>query len=172
MLKEPTVLLAALDNGQHVQVGRVREHGDAYALFERMDSQISGFVRFGKLGPLMYRPDGRKTHFIDGHAVKFYRLRQQGHEFGDVPSYPISAVRLTNRPKEDSNTMNTKTRGGIARPQTGPWRSFGWARFEAKRLNAERGRGFRALKAQDGGYAVVFRPAVANNRQRRVREVI
>lgn len=90
-MHDPTVLLACLDNGQHVQVGRVREHADAYALFERFDRTQSGFDR-DAAGRSVYRREIRKPHYIDGHAVKFYRLRQQGHEFGNVPSYPISAV--------------------------------------------------------------------------------
>lgn len=172
-MNEPTVLLAALDNGQHVQIGRVRDHAAAYDLFERMDSQISGFVRTpDERGRLIYAPATRKFHFINGQAVKFYRLRQQGHEFGNVPSYPVSAVRLTNR--NTKGTMTSKsTPGGIVRPKKGALVSFDIARREAKYLNAKGlGRGHRAIKAQDGNYSVVFRPAVVNNKQRRVREVI
>ena len=170
MLKDPTVLLAALDNGQHVQVGRVRSHDDAYALFERMDSQISGFVRVQ--GRLTWKAP-RKTHFIDGQAVRFYRLRQQGHEFGNVPSYPISAVRLTNNSRKGNTSMTSKTPGGIARPKTGTLVTFDTARRVAKERNVRGlGRGHRAIKAQDGSFSVVFRPAVTANRQRKVREVI
>lgn len=168
-MREPTVLLAALEDGTHVQVGRVRGLADAYTLFERMDRPVSGFYRdaWGKLR--LDKP--RKDHFIDGKAVRFYRLRQQGHEFGNVPSYPISAVRLTNR--KASTSMTRTTPGGIARPKRGTYTTFARARKVAKERNRTGlGRGNRALKAQDGNYSVVFRPAVVNNKQRRVREVI
>lgn len=59
----------------------------------------------------------------------------------------------------------------IRRPESGPYAVFSIARMVAKERNAENGRGYRAIKAQDGSHAVVFRPAVANNKQRRVREV-
>src|SRR5690348_14819442 len=96
-MRNPTVLLAYLyDTGQHVQVGRVREHDDAYKLFERLDHDHQGFYRDAR-GALRIKPNGGHSHFIDGHAVKFYRLRQQGHEFGNVPSYPLSAVKFTNK---------------------------------------------------------------------------
>jgi hypothetical protein len=70
-------------------------------------------------------------------------------------------------------TSNTKTASGITRPVAGQFQSFGTARSHAKDLNSRFGRGHRALKAQDGRtFAIVFRPVVAANKQRKVREVI
>jgi hypothetical protein len=69
-------------------------------------------------------------------------------------------------------TTSKKTKGGIVRPKTGVYATWQHARGNARRKNFRLGRGYRALKAQDGSYGVVFRPAVANNKQRRVREVI
>jgi hypothetical protein len=171
LLNEPTVLLAALDNGQHVQIGRVRDHAAAYDLFERLDAEQQGWKRYDDG---LRRAAARKDHFIDGKRVKFYRLRQQGHEFGDVPSYPVSAVRLTNNSRKGNTSMTTpKTPSGIKRPTAGEFSTFSTARSHAKDLNARFGRGHRALKAKDARtYGVIFRPAVANNKQRRVREVI
>lgn len=68
--------------------------------------------------------------------------------------------------------QNSKTPSGILRPVKGDFVRFAAARSHAKNMNVAKGRGFRALKASDGKYGVVFRPAVANNKQRRVREVI
>ena len=70
--------------------------------------------------------------------------------------------------------MTSKTTpGGIARPKNGILSSFRAAQRVAKDRNARGlGRGHRAIKAQDGNFSVVFRPAVVNNKQRRVREVI
>ena len=67
---------------------------------------------------------------------------------------------------------NTKTTTGITRPVKGDFVRFAAARSHAKNMNVAKGRGFRALKAQDGRYGVIFRPQVANNKQRSVREVI
>ena len=172
MKNEPTVLLAKLADGRHVQVGRVRSHDAAYALFERLDSQISGFSRDGQDSLRWAAPS--KQHYIDGQPVNFYRLRQQDHEFGTVPSYPVSAVRLTNRSRKEQTTVTSlKTPSGVKRPTKGQFQTFTTARSHAKDLNARFGRGHRALKASDGRtYGVVFRPAVANNKQRKVREVV
>jgi hypothetical protein len=69
--------------------------------------------------------------------------------------------------------ITTKTPSGIKRPTKAVFVNHADAVAHARNLNATKGRGYRALKAADGrGSAVVFRPAVANNRQRRVREVI
>ena len=68
--------------------------------------------------------------------------------------------------------MKTYTPGGIQRPTSGEFVRFSTARSHARDLNATKGRGYRALRAADGTYAVVFRPAVAGNRQRKVREVL
>jgi hypothetical protein len=57
------------------------------------------------------------------------------------------------------------------RPDTGEHKVWKDARDTARLTNKSNGRGYRAVKAKDGRYAVIFRPAVANNRQRRVREV-
>ena len=59
----------------------------------------------------------------------------------------------------------------IARPESGQFTTFAFARGFARMMNARNGRGYRALRAQDGTFAVVFRPAVAGNRQRKVRRV-
>lgn len=68
-------------------------------------------------------------------------------------------------------TISSKTPGGIKRPRTGQIATFRAARTVAKVRNVENGRGHRALKTLDGNYAIIFRPAVANNKQRRVRSL-
>ena len=65
--------------------------------------------------------------------------------------------------------MSNITPSGIVRPRSGNFSSFDAARATAKALNLSRGRGHRALRAQDGTAVVIFRPAVAANRQARVR---
>jgi hypothetical protein len=65
--------------------------------------------------------------------------------------------------------MSKFTPSGIARPVNGAYSTFATARTLAKSKNQTNGRGYRALKARDGAYGVIFRPAVANNKQRRVR---
>lgn len=67
--------------------------------------------------------------------------------------------------------MKAKTRTGIARPVKGTLSDWPTARGIAKDRNVANGRGHRALKAQTGGYSVIFRPAVAVNKQRRVRDL-
>lgn len=66
---------------------------------------------------------------------------------------------------------NTTASLRIARPKSGDFSNFSAARTVARDRNERNGRGHRAIKAQDGSFAVVFRPAVAANRQRRVRTV-
>lgn len=69
--------------------------------------------------------------------------------------------------------INRTTPSGITRPRQGEFVTFEVARTKAKGLNQANGRGYRALKAANGnGYAVIFRPAVANNKQRKTRTVI
>lgn len=59
------------------------------------------------------------------------------------------------------------------RPKVSQYVRWETARQHAKTLNLTNGRGYRALRAQDGkGYAVIFRHAVASNKQRKVREVL
>lgn len=65
--------------------------------------------------------------------------------------------------------MTKTTARGIVRPRSGNFSDFATARTVAKAANMARGRGHRALRAQDGSFVVVFRPAVAANKQRRVR---
>lgn len=67
--------------------------------------------------------------------------------------------------------MTRKTRTGIVRPTNGSLTTWTEARTIARERNARNGRGHRALKAQDKNYAVIFRPAVAANKQRRVRSL-
>lgn len=72
-----------------------------------------------------------------------------------------------------NRTSTAKTTTGIKRPRNADFLRWEAARQHARNLNVAKGRGFRALKAADGqGYAVIFRPAVASNKQRKVREVI
>lgn len=59
----------------------------------------------------------------------------------------------------------------IARPESGQFTTYEFARGFARMMNVRNGRGYRALKAQDGTFAVIFRPAVAGNKQRRVRRI-
>lgn len=67
----------------------------------------------------------------------------------------------------------SKTPSGIKRPEKGEFVRFSTARAHARDLNEANGRGFRALRAADGkGFGVIFRPAVAGNKQRKVREII
>ena len=66
----------------------------------------------------------------------------------------------------------SKTSSGIKRPAQGEFVTFSTARSHARDLNAANGRGYRALRAADGkGFAVIFRPAVAGNKQRKVRDI-
>lgn len=68
--------------------------------------------------------------------------------------------------------MSTKrTPSGIKRPTTGTFANFATARTVARDLNVKHGRGRRAIKAQDGNHAIIFRPAVAANKQRQVRDL-
>lgn len=67
--------------------------------------------------------------------------------------------------------MSKTTARGIVRPKSGQFDSFAMAREVARTRNIVNGRGHRAIIAQDGRSAVIFRPAVASNRQRRVRVV-
>jgi hypothetical protein len=58
------------------------------------------------------------------------------------------------------------------RPSSGQFTAWKDARDTARLANKRQGRGHRAVKALDGqSYAVIFRPAVAANKQRRVRSV-
>lgn len=66
-------------------------------------------------------------------------------------------------------TYSKRTPSGIARPKSGPYVTYRHAQILARSANQSRGRGYRALRAQDGSAVVIFRPVVANNRQRRVR---
>lgn len=66
----------------------------------------------------------------------------------------------------------TITPGGIPRQQHGSVTGWERARLIAKLRNVTYGRGYRAIRAQDNRHAIIFPPAVANNKQRRVREVI
>jgi hypothetical protein len=68
---------------------------------------------------------------------------------------------------------NITTTSGIKRPAKAVFVNFEDARSHARNLNQTKGRGYRALRTSDGsGFAVIFRPAVASNRQRKVREVL
>lgn len=68
--------------------------------------------------------------------------------------------------------MTKHTTSGIRRPAKGEFVTFATARSHARDLNTTKGRGYRALRAQDGnGFAVIFRPAVASNKQRKVRDI-
>lgn len=168
MLNRDTVLLARLVTGEHVQVGKACHRDDAHAHFEHLDSQVSGFYRVN--GRLRFTAPV-KRHFLGGVEVSFYRLRQVEHEFGSVRKFPVSAIRFTNRPK-GIKTMTTKTASGVKRPATGKYKTYRQAATVAKGKNVEHGRGYRALKALDGSYGVIFRPEVAANKQRRNREVV
>lgn len=68
-----------------------------------------------------------------------------------------------------STVLARRTPSGITRPAHGPYSGYVVARTRAKSLNQTNGRGYRAILARDRTAAIVFRPAVANNRQRRVR---
>lgn len=66
--------------------------------------------------------------------------------------------------------MKVKTKSGIVRPTLAVYGDWTVARGVAKDANAKNGRGHRAVKTRDAsGYAVVFRPAVAANKQRKCR---
>ncbi len=168
------IVLAALEGGEHVQIGTACHRDDAHMHFEVLDSDLSGFYRTVQ-GAL--RSGGKqRPAFIGGKAVKFYRVRQVPNEFGTVRRFPLSAIRRTNRPKATKEnhrmTISKTTPSGIQRPRTGGFARWDYARSVAKRANASGvGRGNRAIKAQDGNYTVIFRPAVVNNKQRKVRSV-
>lgn len=171
-----TILLARLTDGRHVQVGRAHpDYATAYDRFEQSDSEISGFQRVN--GRMRFGGGPRKTHFIDGVQVSFYRLREIvgdniEAEFGHVSTFPMSAVRLTNN-QRSTTSMTSKTPSGIKRPETPDFKTWDRARANAKSLNVTNGRGYRALKTAKGdGYTVIFRPAVAANKQRRNREIV
>lgn len=162
-MNNPHIVLACLSNGEHVQVGRMLAHDAAHALYARLDSELTGFYR-SAYGFLRYDARRARPQFIDGQAVKFYRVRQVPNEFGNVRQFPVRAIQ-----KEASMKRNVKTPAGIVRPKRGTYARFIDARSAARKLNETKGRGYRALKAQDGNAEVIFRPAVAGNKQRKVR---
>jgi hypothetical protein len=92
-MNQPTVLLAKVGD-RHIQVGPVREWADAYDVFEALDFDQNGFYR-DKQGRMRGTGQNRKMHAIKGEPVKFYRLRQVGHEFGDVERVRSTGVRRT-----------------------------------------------------------------------------
>jgi hypothetical protein len=67
--------------------------------------------------------------------------------------------------------MTKTTPKGTPRPKSGQFTTYAFAVGFARMMNVRNGRGYRALRAQDGSFAVIFRPAVAGNRQRRVRRI-
>jgi len=179
------VILAALEDRTHVQVGRAHRNLDAAdAVYDRLDSAISGFFRTAD-GRLRWG-NPSAAHFINGQAVKFYRMRTVdgdniAAEFGNVERVPLSAIRKTAGKSLTSNTkgskvhtMNTtKTPSGIKRPTTSVYANWSIARTSARMFNEQHGRGYRALKTANGdGYTVIFRPAVAINKQRKNREIV
>lgn len=173
---QPILILAALDGRTHVQVGKGHaDYESGEAVYDRLDSAVSGYFRDSR-GNL--RAGGpHRDHFIDGQRVRFYRMRHDNGgniaaEFGHVKRVPLSAIRLTNN-KRSTTSMTSKTPSGIKRPTTAVFASWERARNTAKANNDQRGRGYRALKTANGkGYTVIFRPAVANNRQRANRQIV
>lgn len=94
-LRQPTVLLAAMQFGKHVQVGPVREWGDAHDAYEALDGHQSGYTR-DERGRLRMSPG--HLHAIKGEPVRFYRLRDvRGDnveaEFGTVERVRSTGVR-------------------------------------------------------------------------------
>jgi len=84
--RTPTVLLAAMQSGDHIQIGDVAEHADAYDAFERFDSHLAGWTRdlHGNL-----RLATGHMHAIAGEPVRFYRLRMEGA----IDCRPVRKVR-------------------------------------------------------------------------------
>lgn len=74
----PTILLAAMQSGEHIQVGPERNWNDGYDAWSAADADLR-------------TPHGRgeRMHAIQGEPVRFYRLREQGPhlaaEFGAQP---------------------------------------------------------------------------------------
>ena len=168
---EKFVVLAALYGGEHVQVGKPVSETEAHDLFDRLDAEQSGFRRVN--GRLRHLPATQRDHFIGGERVSFYRVRQVPNEFGTVRTFRRRDVRLSTRSRKEHSIISKTTPSGIQRPRTGGFARWDYARSVAKRANVSGvGRGHRAIKAQDGNYTVIFRPAVTTNKQRKVREVI
>jgi hypothetical protein len=61
----PHIVLAAMQDGSHTQVGAAATREGAHALWTALDGDLIG-------------PHGRgsRYHTIDGQAVRFYRVRQ------------------------------------------------------------------------------------------------
>jgi hypothetical protein len=156
--------IAHLEDGRVVQVGEPSSWGVIQGRHEAWD-----------WGLRMDQP--QTTVMIDGSRVKFWRGRDTDPQgavrdpaFRNLPKFPIGAIQIN--PKEVI-TMTKRSRrlnlDNRSRPATGEYKNFRAAQIVAKGENLRNGRGYRAVKAQDGSGAVIFRPAVASNKQRRVR---
>jgi hypothetical protein len=97
-MRNPTVVLAALADGTHAQVGPALTWDNASALYDALDGQVSGFTRDAE-GRSRYNAP-KVTHTLNRVPVKFYRMREVQElthdprylgntnidmEFGDVP---------------------------------------------------------------------------------------
>lgn len=108
-LRQPTVLLAAMQSGAHIQVGPVREYNEAHDAFDALDCHNTGWTR-DEDGRLV-GGGKRHLHAIKGEPVKFYRLREVRQlipetaspgcvtnvdaEFGEVERVRSTGVRRT-----------------------------------------------------------------------------
>jgi len=82
---EPTILLAAMHSGDHIQIGKATTHDAAYAAWEAHDADLKA-------------PHGRgqRMHAIGGEPVRFYRLRQDNPiDITPVRTVPVRYVRKT-----------------------------------------------------------------------------
>lgn len=145
-------------------------YGEAVALHERLHNIQRD--RYGAMRLTGARPVVRPGFIIGGRTVAHLSVRSMDDtnwpRTGRTHELSIPAQEVNSMSKSTKST-NVKTPGGIARPKSGGFVTYDAARTVAKRANVAQGRGRRALKAQDGNYAVIFRPAVAANKQRRVR---
>lgn len=78
---EQAIVLAALDNGVHVQVGNPSNREGAHALWTVLDADLG--TAHGR---------GRNPHTIGGRDVRFYRVREGSHEFGNIAKVSVNRV--------------------------------------------------------------------------------
>lgn len=82
-ITQPHVVLAALADGTHAQVGPALDYDSAFALYNALDQQVSGFSR-DRDGHSRYSAP-KVTHTLNRQPVRFYRVRHV-EELSRVPS--------------------------------------------------------------------------------------
>lgn len=156
--------LAILETHEWVQVGESHDWNAAQLFHTLLDHRT--------------RQDGRATITLYGRRVLFFAVRSvddpdpryvnapkvQAHDLSI--SYPQPAQAKVRKGARAPSRTLTK----YDRPQAGEFTTWQKARTVAKARNILGGRGHRAVKCRDGQtFAVIFRPVVASNKQRRTR---